>query len=286
MPTTGPYRGRRWDRLEYRSIRNASRQSEPWDASWDHCHDQSLRFAMAPGTAEDPLSRIDQHLLYIGPVPARTGRPNGYRTRSNEVRGAAQPPLPTTPFRWKATSHPQADQQTAGARRHQGIAGQHLQEKDDCLVAGIDSWNLFSQPHPLVRFLSDGHMCLMLLRYAPCAARLWMGPHRSAHPLVHERLEDVALFEDVAYIREEIGQDPLTSLKLEGAPLSLEPIPMSCMVRSTGLIWAVLERSARQARYRDPGGEWRWSGPGDCSLEAEVRDELVHQVVVQGVGSP
>ena len=24
---------------------------------------------MAPGTAEEPLSRIDQHLLYIGPVP-------------------------------------------------------------------------------------------------------------------------------------------------------------------------------------------------------------------------
>jgi len=26
------------------------------------------------------------------PVPARTGQPNGYRNRSNEVRGAAQPP--------------------------------------------------------------------------------------------------------------------------------------------------------------------------------------------------
>ena len=69
MPTTGPYRGRRWHRLEFRSIKSASRQSEPWDASWDHCHDQSLRSAMAPGTAEEPLSRIDQHLLYIGPVP-------------------------------------------------------------------------------------------------------------------------------------------------------------------------------------------------------------------------
>ena len=33
-----PYRGRRWHRLENRSSRNASRQSEPWDASWDHCH--------------------------------------------------------------------------------------------------------------------------------------------------------------------------------------------------------------------------------------------------------
>ena len=53
---------------------------------------------MAPGTAEEPLSRIDQHLLYIGPVPARTGRPNGYRNRSNEVGGAAQPPLSSTPF--------------------------------------------------------------------------------------------------------------------------------------------------------------------------------------------
>jgi hypothetical protein len=37
---------------------------------------------MAPRTAEEPLSRIDQHLLYIGPVPARTGRLNGYRNRS------------------------------------------------------------------------------------------------------------------------------------------------------------------------------------------------------------
>ena len=46
-----------------------------------------------------PLWRIDQHLLYIGPVPARTGRHNGYRNRSNEVGGAAQPPLPSTPFR-------------------------------------------------------------------------------------------------------------------------------------------------------------------------------------------
>ena len=49
---------------------------------------------MAPGTAEEPLSRIDQHLLYIGPVPARTGRPNGYRNRSNEVGGTSQPPPP------------------------------------------------------------------------------------------------------------------------------------------------------------------------------------------------
>ena len=36
----------------------------------------------------------------------------------------------------------------------------HGREKGDRLVAGIDSWNLFSQPHPLVRFLSDGHMRL------------------------------------------------------------------------------------------------------------------------------
>ena len=36
----------------------------------------------------------------------------------------------------------------------------HGREKGDRLVAGIDSWNLSSQPHPLVRFLSDGHMCL------------------------------------------------------------------------------------------------------------------------------
>ena len=63
---------------------------------------------MAPGTAEEPLSRIDQHLLYIGPVPARTGRPNGYRNRSNEVG---------------ATSHLHADQQTAGVRHHRGITG-------------------------------------------------------------------------------------------------------------------------------------------------------------------
>ena len=46
---------------------------------------------MAPGTAEEPLSIIDQHLLYIGPVPARTGRPNGYRNRSNEVRNRLSP---------------------------------------------------------------------------------------------------------------------------------------------------------------------------------------------------
>jgi hypothetical protein len=54
---------------------------------------------MAPRTAEEPLSTITQHLVYIGPVPARTGRPNGYRNRSNEVGGAAQPRLPLTPFR-------------------------------------------------------------------------------------------------------------------------------------------------------------------------------------------
>ena len=53
---------------------------------------------MAPGTAEEPLLRIDQYLLYIGPVPARTGRPYGYRNRSNEVGGSAQSPLPSTPF--------------------------------------------------------------------------------------------------------------------------------------------------------------------------------------------
>ena len=62
----------------------------------------------------------------------------------------------------------------------------------------------------------------------------------------------------------------MTSLKLEGPVTSLtltldppcsscggevEPIHMSCMVRSTGLIGAVLERSARQAWYRDPGDD-------------------------------
>ena len=95
------------------------------------CHNQSLRFAMAPRTAEEPLSRIDQHLLYIGPVPASTGRPNGYRNRSNEVGGAAQPP----PSRH---SHPHADQQTAGARRHRGIAGQHLQAMVNGLAQRCD----------------------------------------------------------------------------------------------------------------------------------------------------
>ena len=54
---------------------------------------------MAPGTAEEPLQRVYRHILYIGPVPARTGRPNGYRNRSNEVGGAAQPPPTSTPFR-------------------------------------------------------------------------------------------------------------------------------------------------------------------------------------------
>ena len=63
-----------------------------------------------------PLQRIHWHILYIGPVPARTGRPNGYRNRSNEVGGATQPPPPSTPFCWKSSSHPHAGQQTAGAR--------------------------------------------------------------------------------------------------------------------------------------------------------------------------
>ena len=34
--------------------------------------------AMTPGTAEEPLQRVYRHILYIGLVPARTGRPNGY----------------------------------------------------------------------------------------------------------------------------------------------------------------------------------------------------------------
>ena len=35
-----------------------------------------------------------------------------------------------------------------------------VREKDDCRGIGIGSWALFSQPHPLVRFLPDGLMCL------------------------------------------------------------------------------------------------------------------------------
>jgi len=92
-------------------------RSLPWSKSL-------VRHGSRNSTAEEPLSRIDQHFLYIGLAPVRTGRPNGYRNRSNEVRGAAQPPLPSTLFRWKATNHPHADQQTAGA---QEISCQHLQ---------------------------------------------------------------------------------------------------------------------------------------------------------------
>jgi hypothetical protein len=67
------------------------------------------------------------------------------------------------------------------------------------------------------------------------------------HTLVQESHQDVGLLEvpilvrGLAYIREELGQGPVTSRQLEGAPSSLDPprsscmIPMSCMVRSTGL---------------------------------------------------
>ena len=55
-------------------------------------------FARAPETAEEPLQRIYRHILYIGPVPTRTGRANGYLNRSNEVGGAPQPPPTSTPF--------------------------------------------------------------------------------------------------------------------------------------------------------------------------------------------
>jgi hypothetical protein len=43
---------------------------------------------MAIGTAEEPLQRVYRHLLYIGTVPARTGRTHGHRNRSSEVGGA------------------------------------------------------------------------------------------------------------------------------------------------------------------------------------------------------
>ena len=43
---------------------------------------------MAPGTAEEPSQRVYRHLLYIGTVPARTGRTLGHRNRSSEVGGA------------------------------------------------------------------------------------------------------------------------------------------------------------------------------------------------------
>ena len=71
------------------------------------------RFAMAPGTAEEQLSRINQHLLYIG----RT-KWEAPRNRISPRHHSAEKQL---------AIHPHADQQTAGARRHQGIAGQHLQ---------------------------------------------------------------------------------------------------------------------------------------------------------------
>jgi hypothetical protein len=55
-------------------------------------------------SGEEPVTssmRVGQQtsILYIGPVPARKGRPNGYRNRSNEVGGSARPPPPSTPFR-------------------------------------------------------------------------------------------------------------------------------------------------------------------------------------------
>ena len=77
--------------------------SDPFEMRPDRVNPETpveiIAMIKVTGTAEEPLSRIDQHLLYIGPVPARTGRPNGYRNRSTEVGAAAQPPLPSTPFR-------------------------------------------------------------------------------------------------------------------------------------------------------------------------------------------
>ena len=51
-----------------------------------------ITFAVSP-VLQEQLRRLcrHRHILYIGPVPARTGRPNGYRNRSNEVGGAATP---------------------------------------------------------------------------------------------------------------------------------------------------------------------------------------------------
>ena len=73
--------------------------ANPRDARRDPCHDQILRVAIAPGTAEESLQRVYRHLLYIGTVPARTGRTHGHRNRSSKVGGAAQPPPTSAPFR-------------------------------------------------------------------------------------------------------------------------------------------------------------------------------------------
>ena len=47
---------------------------------------------------QEQLRSLGREYIDIGTVPARTGRPNGYRNRSNEVGGAAQSPPTSTPF--------------------------------------------------------------------------------------------------------------------------------------------------------------------------------------------
>ena len=54
-----------------------------------------ITFAGSPELQEQLRSLCRE---YIDIFPARTGRPNGYRNRSNEVGGAAQPPPSSTPF--------------------------------------------------------------------------------------------------------------------------------------------------------------------------------------------
>ena len=92
-----------------------------------------------------------------------------------------------------------------------------VREKDDSLSVGLDIWTFFAQPHPLVRILSEGPMCLHE-RLVQLLALEVQVTGRSYHAQDHEgvphesirsaSIEEVRELDEAQEVEVEIEEDP------------------------------------------------------------------------------
>ena len=96
-----------------------------------------------------------------------------------------------------------------------------VREKDDSLSGGLDSWTFFTQPHPLVRVISEGPVCLHE-RLVQLALEVQV-PGRSYHAQDHEGIPHESIRS--ASIEEVRELDEAQEVEGLGVGLEIEEVP-------------------------------------------------------------
>ena len=97
-----------------------------------------------------------------------------------------------------------------------------VREKDDSLSVDLDSWTFFAQPHPLVRVLSEGPVCLHERLVQLLALEVQI-TGRSYHAQDHEGVPHESIRS--AFIEEVRELDEAQEVEGLGVGLEIEEVP-------------------------------------------------------------